>query len=255
MVQEDKFTRPGHGEFDEVAQYYDLLMSSVPYARWVDYVELLLQRWEAEPRRVLDLACGTGKVGSEFIDRGYNAIGVDLSEPMVRYCDTREPPLAALVADASALGIADEQFDLVVSLYDSLNYILESEALAEAIAEAHRVLDSGGLFIFDMNTPRALSAGLFNQSNLETDDRLRYSWEAHWDKTSRICRVDMIYYWDTDSGQHHFRETHYQKAYEKEEILTMISAAGFSDYEALTGYTFRPLTPKADRAYYVARKE
>ncbi|MFO7948108.1 MAG: class I SAM-dependent methyltransferase [Armatimonadota bacterium] len=255
MVQHDDFTRPGHGEFDDVADHYDRLMSDVPYHRWVDYVELLLQRWDHQPETVLDLACGTGKVGSEFLKRGYSGMGVDLSEPMVRYCKTQDPSLPALVADASALGIADQQFDLVVSLYDSLNYILKPKALAEAIAEAYRVLNSGGLFIFDMNTIRALSAGLFNQSNLDSNAPLRYSWEAHWDRRRRICRVDMIYYWDGDDGQKHFRETHYQRAYEKEQILTMLEMAGFSDYEALTGYTFRPLTSGADRAYYIAYRE
>ena len=45
--------------------------------------------------RVLDLACGTGRVGSELLRRGYDVIGADLSEKMVRHCRERVPPLPA----------------------------------------------------------------------------------------------------------------------------------------------------------------
>ena len=55
--------QPGHYEFEEVAPYYDTLMASVPYGRWVDYVERLLAIYHSPALRVLDLACGTGQVG------------------------------------------------------------------------------------------------------------------------------------------------------------------------------------------------
>jgi ubiquinone/menaquinone biosynthesis C-methylase UbiE len=111
-----RFTRPGAGEFDQVAEYYDHLMKTVHYGAWVDYVESLLRKWERKPTDVLDLACGTGRVGSEMLKRGYHVCGADLAEPMVRQCRRQNPPLPALVCDASQLAIASEQFDLVVSL-------------------------------------------------------------------------------------------------------------------------------------------
>ena len=249
------FTRPGAGEFDQVAEHYDHLMKTVPYRHWVDYVESLLRRWEARPVDVLDLACGTGRVGSEMVRRGYQVRGPDLAEPMVRECIRQEPPLPAMVCDASQIGVADTRLDLVVSLYDSLNYILVPEKLAAAVREAHRILRSGGLFIFDLNTERALASGLFTQDNMRSDDPLQYTWEAHWDPKSRICRVDMLYYWNGDGGPKHFRETHYQRAYDNSEVLSMLRMAGFTRFESYSAYTFRAVTPLSDRAYYVAVKE
>jgi SAM-dependent methyltransferase len=254
-MESSDFTRPGAGEFDQVAEHYDHLMKTVPYRHWVDYVESLLRRWEARPVDVLDLACGTGRVGSEMVRRGYQVRGADLAEPMVRECIRQEPPLPAMVCDASQIGVADTRFDLVVSLYDSLNYILVPEKLAAAVREAHRILRSGGLFIFDLNTERALASGLFTQDNMRSDDPLQYTWEAHWDPKSRICRVDMLYYWNGDGGPKHFRETHYQRAYDNSEVLSMLRMAGFARFESYSAYTFRAVTPLSDRAYYVAVKE
>ncbi len=90
---------------------------------------------------------------------------------------------------------------------------------------------------------------------MRSDDPLQYTWEAHWDPKSRICRVDMLYYWNGDGGPKHFRETHYQRAYDNSEVLSMLRMAGFTRFESYSAYTFRAVTPLSDRAYYVAVKE
>lgn len=248
-------TSPGHGEFDGVARHYDHLMRSVPYRDWVDYVELILARRLTKPRQVLDLCCGTGKVGAEMLRRGYDVVGIDLSEPMVRGCGSQTPALPAAVQDATRLGLRPCCMDLVVSLYDSLNYILDPAALASCFADVLGALRPGGLFVFDMNTPRALSADLFSQNNLGSADPLQYTWKANWDARTRLCRVDMWFRWrDDDQGQE-FTETHWQYAYRPKEVVSMLREAGFTGVAAHEAYSFRPVTRWSDRAYYVARKE
>lgn len=255
MPQPEDVTRPGQGEFDAVAEYYDHLMRQVPYRGWVDYVEGILRRWRAQPRQVLDLACGTGKVGSEMLRRGYEAVGADLSEAMVRRCAVQQPPLTAVVGDAAALPLAGRSFDLIVCLYDSLNYILDPDVFNRAMAEAHRVLRPGGLFIFDLNTIRALSTAMFTQASLSGPDPLHYDWRANWDPASRICRVDMWFGYHGPDGLKEFTETHYQRAYTMREVALAVDAAGFRKHKVYDAYHFTPTTPWSDRAFHVARKE
>lgn len=248
-------TRPGHGEFDAVADHYDHLMRTVPYRQWVDYVEDILKRWKARPNRVLDLCCGTGQVGSEMLRRGYDVIGADLSEPMVRQCRHQQPPLSAVVSDAARLALRADNFDAIVCLYDSLNYILEPPQFAAALAEAHRVLRPGGLFIFDLNTIRALSTEMFTQASRTGPDPLHYDWRAYWDRKTRLCRVEMWFGLHTPDGLREFRETHYQRGYTFREVVAALEDAGFRKHKTYDAYRFTPLTPWSDRAYYVARKE
>jgi len=248
-------TRPGQGEFDTVADYYDRLMHAVPYAQWVDYLEAILRRCNCRPGITLDLCCGTGKVGAQLAARGHAAVGIDLSAPMVAHCSRQKPPLPAAVQDASCLGLRTGSFDLAVSLFDSLNYILQPERLAMCFGEVARVLRPGGLLIFDLNTPRALNAGLFDQDNLGSSAPLLYSWKASWDPRTKLCRVDMWFNWRGDGEDHVFEETHYQYAYEGEEVLRMLAEAGFSRVQHYHAYTFRAPTRWSDRVFYVACKE
>lgn len=247
-------TRVGEDAFTAVAPYYDELMDSVPYRSWVDYVEAILRRDQEKPREVLDLCCGTGRVGSEMLRRGYRVVGVDLAEGMVRRCAARTPPLPAAVMDATRLGLRPESFDLVVSLYDSLNYIIDPEGLAACFQGVGRALRPGGLMIFDLNTTRALRIGLFTQTNASTREPLLYRWKSHWDEQRKLCRVEMYFRWRGPGEPVEFRETHYERAYEEDEVREMLAAAGMETRHYYDAYSFRSPGSFSNRVFYVARK-
>ncbi|MBC7289375.1 MAG: class I SAM-dependent methyltransferase [Armatimonadetes bacterium] len=248
-------TRPGRGEFDAVAEHYDYLMRFVPYSGWVDYVERLMAHHGIRARRVLDLCCGTGKVGSEFSRRGYQAVGVDLSPQMARHCRFQNPPLPAAVMDARKLGLRQASIELVVSLYDSLNYILEPAGLQECFNRVRLALVPGGWFIFDMNTAYALANRLFDNSNRGSGDILEYTWRSHWDPATRICRVDMDFFWRGPDGPKQYKEVHYQRAYSEDELVEMLRAAGFGQPYIYHAYTLKPPNKWTDRIYVLAQRE
>lgn len=250
---EDEPTPVGRDAFTDVSAYYDTLMSAVPYRSWVDYVLAILEREGHRPERVLDLCCGTGKVGSELRRRGYDTVGVDLSEGMVRRCASREPVLPAIVMDASALGLRQDSFDLVVSLYDSLNYLVQPGALERCFEGVSHTLRPGGLMIFDMNTIHALRIGLFTQNNTNTLEPLEYRWKSHWDESRRLCKVEMNFRWRGSGEKMEFSETHYERAWEEEEVRDMLAAAGMETLHVYNAYDFREPGVFSNRVYYVAR--
>ncbi len=247
-------TPVGQDAFSDVAPFYDELMAAVPYRSWVDYVESILKRVGHEPRDVLDLCCGTGQVGAEMARRGYSVVGVDLSEGMVRRCERRDPPLPAAVMDATNLALKADSFDLVVSLYDSLNYIVEPEGLQRCFQGVWHALRPGGLMIFDLNTERALRIGLFTQDNVSTTEPLMYQWKSNWDGERQLCRVDMKFKWRGPGEKCEFHETHYERAYEEEDVREWLARAGMETLHVFDAYTFRSPGSFANRVYYVARK-
>lgn len=240
--------------FETIGPYYDALMSTVPYASWVDYVEALLRRFEHRPRTILDLACGTGKVGAELARRGYPRVfGIDLSEGMVRIA-TETRRLRAAVQDARALGLRQGGLDLVVSLYDSLNYVLEPEGLLACFQGVHGGLRSDGLLIFDLNTIRALALDLFTQDNLRSSAALQYSWRSEWDPEARLCTVRMWFRWRRDGKEHEFVEVHRQRGHADDEVRAMLAEVGFEVLAVYDAYCFDPLHDRSTRAFYVARR-
>jgi ubiquinone/menaquinone biosynthesis C-methylase UbiE len=233
-------------------------MRGVPYRHWVRYIESLLRNRKQKPRRVLDLACGTGNV-SEILAERYKVVGVDLSEPMIvearRKAEKKGRQVEYHVQDAAELNLPGEPFDLCVSLFDSLNYILDPARLEMAIERVYDHLRPGGLFIFDINSAYALEHNFFDQDNLEDRARLRYVWRSEFDAASRLCTIRMRFFLMQRNGvDAEFREEHVQFAYTEEELRRMLVGAGFAQIETFQAYTENPVRPTSDRIFFVAQR-
>ncbi|MCY4545730.1 MAG: class I SAM-dependent methyltransferase, partial [Gemmatimonadetes bacterium] len=85
MSKRPRKTLPADFElpYSELAQIYDHVMRHVDYIRWADYIQSVFTRFEATPKDVLELACGTGAMACILDDRGYRMTGIDRSERMI----------------------------------------------------------------------------------------------------------------------------------------------------------------------------
>jgi SAM-dependent methyltransferase len=159
-------------------QAYGSGFAQVYNKRWVGFARqaapFLLEFYAHTPlahhnRLVLDLCCGTGQLAVYFLERGYHVVGLDLSEPMLRYArENAQPYLATsqarfIQADATNFTLP-ERFGLVLSTFDALNHLPDLAALRQCFAAVAAVSD--GYFLFDLNT----RAGLRRWNSIEVDD-------------------------------------------------------------------------------------
>jgi len=246
---------PTGSSYGEVARFYDTLMRGVPHAMWISRIEAELRSRGKNPRSVLDVACGTG-IGSLILHRrGYHPIvGVDSSPGMIatarQKAKDQSADIAFLEGDAVSLDLGEVRFDWAVSLFDSLNYVLEPERLLGAFQSIGRHLSRGGILTFDMNSDHALRTHMFTQDDEE--DGLRHEWTAHWDETSSLCRVEMDF-WEKDvTGERHFHETHWQRGYRRDEVMDLLGLAGFVRCAVYGNYGTRKPNSRSDRWLFVA---
>ena len=116
--------------FDVVAPYYDELMSHVNYPGWVRETRHVAACLGREPLRILDLACGTATFAVSLARQtGWQIVGLDSSVEMVRCgrekLDDHDPVL--LVAARMQQPALRGKFDMVVSLFDSVNFLLTGD--------------------------------------------------------------------------------------------------------------------------------
>ncbi|MFF4806022.1 class I SAM-dependent methyltransferase [Streptomyces sp. NPDC001351] len=117
------------------------------------------------PRRVLELAAGTGVLTSNLLAAAPSAevTATDLNETMVAFGSARAPGAEWRQADAQRLPFPDGGFDLVVCQFGVMFF---PDRVA-AFTEVRRVLAAGGRFLFNTWGPLgthgfevALQAGL-----------------------------------------------------------------------------------------------
>ncbi len=239
--------------FGAIAPFYDRVMERVPYQQWADYVDLLVRHWDGSRRRVLDLACGTGTVALELARRGSEVVGVDLSAPMLAVAEAKAAAAGLSVhwvrQNMASLALAPA-FDLVVCLFDSLNYLLELSELEAAFCGVRQAMVPGALFIFDVNTELALELELFTQEEMEPDAPVRLRWKSRYDRAARISTVDMEFHLDDGRVVH---ETHRERAYSFDELRGAVEAAGLRTLAVYDAYTFNLPRKRSDRVFYVCR--
>lgn len=245
-------TSPKESQFDLIAPHYDDLMSGVPYHLWVDYIEGILRRLECHPRSILDVACGTGNVSELLSRRGYDVVGVDIAPKMIEAAQAKSGRVDYHVQDMARLELG-RKFDLAISLFDSLNYITDTDQLRRGLKKVAEHLEDGGVFIFDVNTIYALAHHFFDQANLASDRFPRYIWNSEYDHETRICRVNMTFQVTESGAVTEFKEVHVQRGHSLEELSAWLVEAGFEVLDIFHAYKFRKPTRRSDRVFYVAR--
>lgn len=260
--EKNRTNSKGPQSYGPVASVYDTLMREVPHGTWLSRIERAVRERGKEPKSALDVACGTGIATQMLVARGYHpVVGVDLSEPMVQVAKTKAiagqwADLAEFqVQDAATLDLGGRQFDLVISLFDSFNYILEISHLRSTFQRIYAHTAPGGIFAFDMNSIFALKENLFTQREL--DGPVKHDWVSEYYEDQGLCRVSMAFWVvDAETGEErHFSEIHWQRAYTETDICTWLTEAGFVKTEVFGNYGSRPPVRNSDRWLFVTQRD
>ena len=156
--------------YGEFARVYDMFQDNVDYQTWGKWLKQQLAAQGITDGLVLDLGCGTGTMTEILAEAGYDMIGVDNSEEMLsvaREYTMENTEILYLLQDM-------REFELygtiraVVSVCDSMNYIMSEEDLRQVFSLVNNYLDPGGIFIFDMNTRYKYEELLGDNSFCET---------------------------------------------------------------------------------------
>jgi len=104
------------------------------------------------PGRLIDLGCGTGRLARHFGPRGFDYLGVDLSEAMLKKARANAAaagvtPDFRVVNLVDLTGLPDESFDYAACLYSTLGMIRGDENRRAALAAAARVVKPGGTLV------------------------------------------------------------------------------------------------------------
>ena len=96
------------------------------------------------PKRVLDFGCGTGASSRVLAEAGHVVTGVDASESGIRVARRQVPEVTFHHLDSEAdLPFSDHAFDACLCT-EVIEHLLDVRGF---VAEVHRVLTPGGLFV------------------------------------------------------------------------------------------------------------
>lgn len=247
--------------YTDFASVYDELMDNTPYDQWCDNIVKVLGEYGINDGLVLDLGCGTGSLTQLLAAKGYDMIGVDYSEEMLNIaCQKREKS----GYDILYLNQDMREFELygtvhaIVSICDSINYLLEDEDVVTCFKLVNNYLDPKGIFFFDFNTNYKYETIIGDRVIAETRDDCSFIWENFYDPEEMMNEYDLTVFVRENEEKpdtfRRFQETHFQRGYTLEEMRGFIEEAGLVFLKAYDADTLEEVTPQSQRIYCVAQE-
>jgi SAM-dependent methyltransferase len=123
-----------------------------------DFYAEQARRWGSP---VLDLGCGTGRIGIALAEQGFDVVGLDISAPMLQIAERKRAGLPAedarrltfVQADMTDFSV-DQTFSLIITPSRSFQFMLTPETQRSALAAMRRHLRPDGALVLDLFDPR-----------------------------------------------------------------------------------------------------
>ena len=234
-----------------IAELYDHINGNayVPYA---DFLEESFKKADIKVNEVLDMGCGTGGIAALLADRGYDMIALDISPEMLSIAREKNHGKNTLLLCQDM-----REFELygtvqaVYSSFDCINYLTEKGDLDRVFALVRNYLESGGVFIFDINTEYRYKNVYDGMSYVyEVEDDMAV-WRSAYDESEELCEFTVDLFSEEDGAYYRSTELQTQKYHSPESVLA--SSEGFVLVEKSGGKGFDGCDGN-EKEYYIFKK-
>lgn len=179
---------------------------------------------------ILDVPCGTGRIGIELAALGHEVTGLDINEALLeearKNADARGLPVRWMPGDMRQPPV-EGGFDAVICYWGSFGVFNEEDNLHHARA-MHRALRPGGRFLLELASLEVLAV---------------HPQPRDWVRSGKITALEESSY-DPFTGRVHTRWTFYDqdkrlgeyetdmRIYSTFELVELLRRAGFSEFAA-----------------------
>lgn len=242
--------------YEYLSSVYDELSENVDYDVRSDYISDIFCDNSICSGTVLDLACGTASMSARLMKKGYNIIGIDLSEQMLEIASQRLSQIgenfALLKADMQDFSL-NTSADACICCLDSINHLNTLKAVESSFNCVYKSLKQDGLFVFDVNTVYKHQCILSGNTFVFDEENYFLVWDNEQvdEKTVRIL-IDLFRF----NGQSYdrFSEEFCETAYSVDELKDALKNAGFVDIKVYDELTYNNPEETSERLFFVCKK-
>lgn len=172
---------PTERDWYDLPAYYDLVFDGLTVAEAAFIDGLAHRHVSGRRRRILEPACGSGRLLAALARRGYEVAGFDASQPMLDFARQRLASLG-LEASLSLQRLEDfryrRKFDLAHCMVSSFKYVLTEEDARSHLQCVARAVRRGGIYVLGFH---------LTEYEDQTVDRER--WSGQRDGVRVICTI------------------------------------------------------------------
>lgn len=232
------------------AKTYDKLMDKALYHEWADFVKSHVPK----NANVLELACGSGDLASR-LETVYNYIATDISSDMLVLASEKLQQTQLLELDMREFLDIPKQ-DAVVCFADSLCYLQDSDELLRTFQNVYRILNNGGVFLFDVHSTYQMEYGYRDFQYHYVDEDTLFIWDSFEGEEEYSVVHEISCTNRLENGLYErYDETHFERTYPLEYYSAMLENVGFSHVQTFADFGKTNVQKDTLRWFFKATKK
>lgn len=181
----------------KLVEYYDMFFLKDNVCDEVKYVLNMINKC-IEPKRLLDVGCGTGLHAKEFSKYFTHVLGIDISKDMILYAQEKHQTnnVTYRVADVRKISVNDK-YEVVTALSHVIGYQITNSDVEKMLLGVNNALEKGGIFVFNFyNEPQILTGKLNARTKVVENDSIKISRfsNATLDVIENVLLLDYYYF-------------------------------------------------------------
>ncbi|MBO6230960.1 MAG: class I SAM-dependent methyltransferase [Ruminiclostridium sp.] len=238
--------------YDAFARYYDDLTANIDYPALADYYDCIISRFGGKIGILLDLACGTGSLSVPMSEKGYDVIGTDASEDMLGIAVSKpHDGVQYLCQDMTELDMFGT-IDAAVCTLDSLNHLESIDDVRTVFGKVALFMNSGGIFVFDVNTPYKHENVLADNTYIYETDDVFCAWENEY-LGNGVVGISLDFFERDGDIYRRSSDDFTETAWSRETIEKLLEDAGFELCACYEYPTFAEPTETSEKLTFAAR--
>ena len=220
-----------NASYSTLAEWFEYLNDDCDYENWSQYLikKLTKNGMILGVDSGIDIGCGGGYFTRVLQKYGYAMTGMDVSSEMLdkaqRVALKEGIRSEYILGDVARVKI-QRKYSFAISINDCLNYV-EGDKLKSAFKNVHGALKKGGVFLFDISSPKKYAEKFNDAVNVDDRDEVTYLSFAKTDGKTATLEVT-LFTKNADGSYSRSDETHVQYVHTEQAITFALEEAGFT---------------------------
>ena len=230
--------------------YYHKLYRHRNTAEAQEFIDNIIQFIQPKPEsRILDLACGKGRHSIYLNKKGYDVVGVDLSQNSITEANkSKNSKLHFYPMDMRKLE-CNQPFDFVLNLFTSFGYFQNKAENLAVLNGANSILNKEGILVIDFLNATKVIKNLVPEESQEVDG-IKFTINRLIENNTVVKKIGV------KDGQESFNFQERVSMFELSDFEEMFNETGFKLLNYFGNYKLDTFDPNSsDRLILVAQKQ
>ena len=244
------------GFYEEISKYYDYIFPTGD-----DQLNFVKSTSGHPPKRILDVACGSGGYTLELAKSGYQVTAVDLDEAMVQMANRKieEQSINAKVFKCNMLELTDRlsgKYECIFCIGNSIVHLGSKSEILRALKQMYSLMEPGGALLLQIiNYDRVIKYGVNELPTIKNEKiGLEFIRKYSYDRTQNLIHFETVLIVENSGIKERYENSINLFPLLSSDLEEILKEAGFKSIILYGDFSYSPFTNDSYMLVTEARK-